>query len=76
MMSAHKRTTVTVSEEQYRKLHEAAMKKRFLEKEIPTIRRQLKKETQDALESAVNGVEKRQQAYREMMDEMKKVQRM
>ncbi len=67
-MSAHKRTTITISEEEYRKLHEAAMKKRFVEKELPAISRELHHETQKAVQHGLNAMEQRQQGFLNVLE--------
>lgn len=71
-MSAHKRTTITISEEEYRKLHEAAMRKRFLEKDLPTITGELRKETQQSIKRSMLGVEKRQEQYQHVLGNMQR----
>lgn len=67
-MSAHKRTTITISEEEYRKLHEAEMKKRFVEKELPALKNELQRETQFAVQQGLEALDQRQHSFVRMMD--------
>lgn len=62
-MSGHKRTTVSISEAEYRKLHEAEMKLRFMDKYLPEALEQTKQEADAALQKAIEGIEARQQAF-------------
>lgn len=66
-MSAHKRTTVMVDEEQYRRLHETEMRNRFLEKEIPKISKELRAHTHRSLDSSIQRMESRQQDYHALL---------
>ena len=57
-MSGHKRATVTISEEEYRRLHQADMKRRF--KEHSRTNARTSAQTED-LRSTLQGMENRQQ---------------
>ncbi|NPV75456.1 MAG: hypothetical protein HPY59_03680 [Anaerolineae bacterium] len=77
-MSGHKRTTISISEAEYRKLHEAEMKLRFMEKYLPEALGQARQEADPALNKALEGVEARQQAFamqtRDLQQELKAVE--
>lgn len=77
-MSGHKRTTISISEAEYRKLHEAEMKLRFMDKYLPEALDQAKEEADAALQKALEGVEARQQSFamqtRDLQEELKAVE--
>ena len=60
-MSGHKEATVTISEEEYRRLHEADMKVRFMQEDYPEIVRDASRMTQQHLRSDFEAFKVRQQ---------------
>lgn len=69
-MSGHKRTTITISEAEYRRLHEAEIRKRFVEKELPKVTRELKRDTQKILQDNLHEVENRHQKFQHFLEEL------
>ncbi|MFZ5903424.1 MAG: hypothetical protein ACOYZ8_07745 [Chloroflexota bacterium] len=67
-MSGYKRATVTISEEEYRRLHEADVRRRFRD---PTNVRAIKSPNRDAtLSNALRQIENRQRQLQEAMNGM------
>jgi hypothetical protein len=69
-MSGHKRTTVTISEEEYRKLHEAQMSDRFSEGRKNEILQSIRQETQHVLQNHIMNVDFRQKDYQKSLNEI------
>ncbi len=59
-MSAHKRTTVTIDESEYRRLHEAEMKLRFMQADLPEVADHLARQAQASLASYYQDLHSRQ----------------
>lgn len=62
-MSGHKRTTVSISEEEYRQLHDAEMKMRFMDKFLPQTIEKVKEENNIAINKAVENMTNRQERF-------------
>lgn len=61
-MSGHKRTTITLSQEEYRKLHEAEMQLRFMNQGMPEVINQTRKEINEQLKTDMADMHFRQEA--------------
>jgi hypothetical protein len=77
-MSGHKRTTVSISESEYRRLHDAEMKSRFMEQHLPDLLNEARQENQAAIKNAMQEVESRQSTFltltRSLKDDLKAVE--
>jgi hypothetical protein len=69
-MSGHKRTTITLSQEEYRKLHEAEMRLRFMNEGIPEIINQTRNEINQQLQTDIEDMHFRQTALIETLDQV------
>ncbi|MCJ7624555.1 MAG: hypothetical protein MUO76_13720 [Anaerolineaceae bacterium] len=69
-MSGHKRTTITINEAEYRRLHEAEIRKRFVEKELPKITRELKRDTQKILQDNLSEAEHRHEEFQYLLENL------
>lgn len=62
-MSGHKRTTVSISELEYRRLHDAEMKSRFMERHLPDLFNDPREENQTGFQNVLRDVENRQNTF-------------
>jgi len=62
-MSGYKRTTVSISPAEYKRLHEAEMKLRFMEKELPELMNEFEEDKTAGLQEDFNQLEKRQNDF-------------
>ncbi len=67
-MSGLKKATVTLSETEYRKLHDAQMRLRFLERKMPAMLEEAQESSNALLWENLNLVRDRQQDYQELVD--------
>ncbi|MCC6147790.1 MAG: hypothetical protein IT308_09505 [Anaerolineaceae bacterium] len=63
-MSGHKRTTVSISEAEYRKLHDAEMKLRFMEERLPEALEEERKKADAALQKTLEEAAARENVFR------------
>jgi hypothetical protein len=68
-MSGHKKTTVTISEAEYRRLHESQIAKRFSEEHRDDIIKALRSETQKALQEHLKEMNLRQMDFQMLIGE-------
>jgi hypothetical protein len=66
-MSGHKKATVTLSEDEYRRLHDAEMQFRFMKKKLPEIIRIEQEENLAVLQDNLSQMELRQADYKEII---------
>jgi len=69
-MSGHKRTTITLSQEEYRKLHEAEMRLRFMNEGIPEIINQTRKEINEQMQTDLADLQFRHEALIESLGQV------
>ncbi|OGO62443.1 MAG: hypothetical protein A2030_02230 [Chloroflexi bacterium RBG_19FT_COMBO_50_10] len=69
-MSGHKRTTITLSQEEYRKLHEAEMRLRFMNERVPNIIEETRNEISEQLQTDLEDMQFRQAALLESLDQV------
>jgi hypothetical protein len=67
-MSGHKRATISLSQEEYRKLHEAEMRMRFLDEQSVDSSRRVREEVNQHLQSEIEQIQGRHQDLVEMLD--------
>jgi len=67
-MSGLKKATVTLSENEYRKLHDAQVRLRFLEKKMPDMLEEAQESSAAQLWENLNLLHNRQQEYQELVD--------
>ena len=67
-MSARKRTTVTLSEEQYQKLYEEKLKNKYLKKDLPKISAEIRKDTQNFLQENLAEIKNREKSFQEYLN--------
>ena len=69
-MSGHKRTTITLSQEEYRKLHEAEMRLRFMNEITPDSTFEKNSQLNEQLQSDIQDMQFRQQALLESLEQV------
>src|SRR5512139_2196204 len=69
-MSGHKRTTITLSQEEYRKLHEAEMSLRFMNEGMPELINQTRQEIDNQLKIDLADMQYRQDALLHSLDKV------
>lgn len=69
-MSGHKRTTITLSQEEYRKLHEAEMRLRFMNERLPDNGNETSTQVNEQLKSDIEDMQFRQQALLESLEQV------
>src|SRR5271157_52273 len=67
-MSGYKRTTVSISPAEYKRLHDAEMKLRFMEKDLPELMNEFKEDKAANLQEDFSQLEKRQNDFCNLLD--------
>jgi hypothetical protein len=62
-MSGYKRTTVSISPKEYKRLHEAEMKLRFMEKDLPELMNEFEEEKNSSIQEDFKQLEGRQSDF-------------
>jgi hypothetical protein len=68
-MSGHKKATVTLSEDEYRRLHDAEMQLRFMKKKLPDMIRVEQDENLAVIQDTLARMEQRQGDYKEIVNQ-------
>ena len=66
-MSARKRTTVTLSEEQYQKLYEEKLKNKYLKRDLPKISEEIRQDTQKFLQESLSLIKSRDNSFQDYL---------
>jgi hypothetical protein len=69
-MSGHKKTTVTLSENEYRRLHDAEMQFRFMKRKLPEMIQAERDENLSLIHDNLLRMEERQLDYKEIIDQL------
>lgn len=69
-MSGHKRTTISLSQEEYRKLHEAEMRLRFMNEKVPNIIQEARSDITQEFQSELENMQVRQTALLDSLEQV------
>jgi hypothetical protein len=69
-MSGHKKATVTLSEDEYRRLHDAEMQFRFMKRKLPEMIQVERDENLALIHDNLNRMEERQENYKEIVNQL------
>ncbi len=67
-MSGHKHTTVVIDEKEYRRLHEAEMRLRFMQDRVPQMIAEIKQRSSENLAAQLHDLERRQGRFHKIVE--------